>query len=99
MREQVQQELQELRTRGTQVQEELVVTQQQLQQSRAENRHLGEQFTQGAQNLQEAHSHNDDILRAELASAQDNLTQMAEARVSTNRRTQRLEQVEASATQ
>eukprot|EP00971_Amphidinium_carterae_P194595 3861556-Amphidinium_carterae.1 len=88
MRDQVHQELQELRTRGTQVQEELVVTQRQLQQAHAENRNLGEQFTQGAQTWQEAQSYQDEVLRAELASAQDNLTQMTEARVTANRRTQ-----------
>eukprot|EP00971_Amphidinium_carterae_P020248 399099-Amphidinium_carterae.1 len=80
MRDQVHLELQELRTRGTQAQEELVVTQQQLQQARTDNRNLGEQFTQGAQNWQEAQSFQDEVLRAELASAQDNLAQMTEAR-------------------
>eukprot|EP00971_Amphidinium_carterae_P261090 5179258-Amphidinium_carterae.1 len=88
MRDQVHLELQELRTRGTQVQEELAVTQQQLQQARVENRNLGEQYNLGAQNLQEAHSHIDEMLRAELVNAQDNLMQMTEARVSSNRRTQ-----------
>eukprot|EP00971_Amphidinium_carterae_P077028 1521954-Amphidinium_carterae.1 len=96
MRDQVHQELQELRHRGTQLQEELVVSEQQLQQSRAESHQLGEQLTQ---NAQESHRADDELLRAELASAQENLSQMAESRVITNRRTQRLEQVEASATQ